>query len=157
MKRLLLLVLSVLFALNVYAQDEPAYSLDDFQLLTFCQPTELIVEDLSQDAAQIGLTKNSIETLVRSRLRAARIYTENYIGQHLYVNVNVVGPAFNVHLAFSKLLKDAFTQEVYKAATWYKGSTGTHGRDHQYIKGAISEFTDQFIDEYLRVNADHCK
>lgn len=157
MKRLLLLALSVLFAFNVYAQDEPAYSWDGFRLLTFCGQTRLLVEGLHQDAAQIGLTKNSIETLVRSRLRAARIYTENLAGQYLYVNVNVVGSAYGIRLSFNKPVKDSFTQRVSTAETWDSSSTGTHGRDAGFILQSISQHIDKFIDDYLRVNADYCE
>ena len=46
--------MSVLFALNIHAQDDEANPLDDFDLLTDCQTTNLVVEYLSQHAAQIG-------------------------------------------------------------------------------------------------------
>ena len=134
---------------------------DMFRLFTSCKPIGLVVEDLPQDAIQIGLTKNSIETLVRSRLRAARIYDpdagESALGPYLYVNVNVVGPAFNAGLELRKKVSDPLSGWSFHAPTWEQGGAGTHGRaSSQFILGALSQYTDEFIDEYLRVNEKAC-
>ncbi len=43
------------------------------------------------------------------------------------------------------------------ATTWGVGSTGTHSRNPNFILSSVSQHTDKFIDEYLRVNADACK
>ena len=170
LKRLLLLALSVLFAFNVYAREptpdesiEILYDIrtDLFQLGTRCQPIDLVVEYLSQDAAAIGLAQRSIETLVRSRLRAARIYDESVPTPYLYVNVNVSGLAFNISVQFKKLLCDTDSTPSIPicriATTWDMGGTGTHGQNSQYILQVIPGYIDRFIDEYLRVNADHCQ
>lgn len=169
MKRLLLLALSVLFALNIHAQDyrnreltpeeiAAIKRLDEFALLTGCQPVYLIVEELHQAAAQIGLTGNSIETLARSRLRAARIYSPNRFSDFtLYVNLITTMHAISISVEFKKYLYDPFTERNGNAVTWDSRNAGTHGGSGGFIRQAISEHIDKFIDEYLRVNADYCK
>ena len=119
----------------------------------------LVVERLPEDATTIGLTKDSIEVAVRSRLRAARLYTEDYAEaawSSLYAKVSVVGPAYSTALEYWKVVRDLATGLELQATTWDIGSTGTHGRDSSYILATVAENADKFIDEYLRVNEDAC-
>lgn len=81
MRRFLLSVLFALFALYVHAQSDVKDRVDRFRLWTGCQPVGLLVESLSESATEIGLTEESIQTLIRSRLRAARIYTPNSLSK----------------------------------------------------------------------------
>ena len=130
---------------------------DRFKLYTGCAPVKLVVEQLSQDAIDLGLTVESLQTLVRSRLRSARIYSEDQDKTMLYLNVSVTSLAFSITLGFHKALLDPlYSREIGLASSWIAGSTGTHGKDAGYIRQAVSESTDKFIDEYLRVNAESC-
>ena len=43
-----------------------------------------------------------------------------------------------------------------RARTWDVASTGTHTQNPNYILSSVTLYTDEFIDEYLRVNADAC-
>ena len=152
---------------------------DRFQLWSECQPVSLTVEDLSEDAAEIGLTKEAIEVAVRSRLRGARIYGDGDKGiGNLYVRVSVNGKAASLEVRFQKVVIDAlrlirrFPSKAINlrdefselenahitnlAATWETGAIGTHGNDSGFILNAVGQHTDQFIDEYLRVNAEAC-
>ena len=45
--------------------------LDCFDLFDGCEPIDLLIENLSENAAEIGLTEERIQTLAESRLRAA--------------------------------------------------------------------------------------
>ena len=120
----------------------------------------LAAESLHEDAAEIGLSKEALEIAVRSRLRAARIYSENPSDgsfSYLYINVNVTSSAFHIAVQYLKTVMDLATMLEVTAVTWSAGSTGTHGRNAGYILSAVSQDTDKFIDEYLRVNADACK
>ena len=128
--------------------------LDCFYLFNGCEPVDLLVENLPEDAAEIGLTKERIQTLAESRLRAARLYDADG-GTHLYVNVNVVGPAFSERLNYQKRLTDP-TGLSFRATTWDVGGVGTHGGDAGYIMQTVSERLDWFILEYLRVNEAAC-
>ena len=83
------------------AQDEEVTRADRFHLWNDCKPLELVVENLNNDAAEIGLTGEAIKTTVRSRLRGARIYGKDW-NAWLYVNVGTSNPAFNMSLEFKK-------------------------------------------------------
>ncbi len=131
---------------------------DRFELWNDCKPMRLVVEDLHEDAAEIGLTEAAIETAVRSRLRAARLYHDKP-GAYLYVNVNVVGNevsnAFSTEIEYRKRMMDFASGEAGTASGWSVGSTGISGGSG-FILSSVSQRTDKFIDEYLRVNADAC-
>ena len=129
---------------------------DRFALWNGCQPVRLLVEDLPERAKAIGLSTSRIETAVRSRLRGARMYSDERLWPYLYVNVNVVGAAFGYKLELNKWVKDEASGEEDMAETWGRGGVGTHGKNPSYVLSAIGELTDLFIDEYLRVNADAC-
>ena len=144
---------------------------DRFQLWAACASVRLLVEDLTKDAAKIGLHKKDIETAVRSRLRGARIYDDDALSwlsktSRVYVNVAVVGRAFNVNVDLLRSVEvllpywhspEGIGPLVGYAATWSAGSTGTHSNHSSYILSSIALEIDNFIDEYLRVNADACK
>ena len=135
-------------------------SMNRFKLWNACNPVRLAVAKLNDDASEIGLTKERIETLVRSRLRAARIYEDDahaYELPYLFVNVHVVGSAFSMRLELRKTVIDAVSREERMTSTWHIGSTGMHIGDASFILQGISEHTDKFIDEYLRVNAKACR
>ena len=83
--------------LTLAATGEAQSTVERFQLFNNCEPMYLLVEDLSADAARIGLSKQSIQVAVESRLRSARLYDSfRFADTHLYVNVAIVGAAFSV-------------------------------------------------------------
>ena len=134
--------------------------LDYFDLWNNCGTTTLVVESLKDNAAKIGLTKERIETMVRSRLRAARIYDDSATGTYIYVNVNVGSTYFATSVEFNKRVLDIATDHSKGgtgfAATWIFGGAGTHGQDAGFILQSLSEHVDRFIDEYLWVNEEAC-
>ena len=92
----------------------PPTSLSDFDVFNLwneCAPMRLSVEELPDDAADIDLTEERIQTLAESRLRAARLYDAAAL-PYLYVNVGVTvsenrrGGAFLVDVSFNKYLRD---------------------------------------------------
>ena len=129
--------------------------IDCFDLFNGCEPIDLVVENLTEDAAEIGLTKERIQTLAESRLLAARLYDADG-GTHLYVNVNVVGRAFSEGLDYKKRLYDSVTGLSFRTTTWNDDGVGTHGGDAGYIMQIVSERLDRFILQYLRVNEAAC-
>ena len=72
------------------------------------------------------------------------------------VNVNVSGRAFNLTLAYKKLLYDQVADETNFATTWDSGAVGTHGGDAAYILSTLAGHMDRFLVEYLRVNESAC-
>lgn len=152
---LLLAVWAILPLATAQAQTEEVTEFDLFQLWTSCVPLNLIVENLDEDAHEIGLFKESIEVTARSRLRSARLYDSDSL-LFIFIGVNIVGNAFAVDFDLNKVFFDYFSETYGPAATWRRGVTGTHGYDSSYIVSAVSELADTFIDEYLRVNDEAC-
>ena len=160
----LTLIAAAMVVLATPAAAEKVTDFDRFRLWTGCQPTGLAVQ-MSKDAKAIGLTKEAVETAVRTRLRAAHLYNPTkYVGL-LFVNVNVVGhdvlrntaqkQPFNVAVNYYKLMKDVLSDVKMLAVAWDASSAGIG--DSPYILSAVSGNTDKFIDEYLRVNRDACE
>jgi len=137
------------------AETEEVTNIDRFRLWNNCAPMDLIVEHLPDAATEIGLKKEAIETTVRSRLRAARLFDAGKL-QYLYVNVNVVGRAHGISFEYNKYFYDPASELHGFAITWDSSGTGTHGSDSRYILSHVAEYIDKFIDEYLRVNEDAC-
>lgn len=137
-------------------REELNLRLGRFQLWNECKPIDLLVGDLDSDAKDISLNQGKIETAVRSRLRSARIFDPEEL-KYLYVGVTVVDHAFNLRLDFRKPVLDIASDEIFLSATWKISFTGAHGKRSEYIMSAIYEAVDEFIDEYLRVNADACQ
>ncbi len=144
---------------------EKVTKFDRFQLWNACGPLSLVVQGLPDNAGKIGLRKEDTETTTRSRLRGARIYGKS-ADPYLYVNVNVVGPAFALDVEFRRRVRVSrpFGEEpkgadplTGYASTWRAGGAGTHGGDASYVLSSVSRYVDKFIDEYLRVNADSCR
>ena len=143
-----------------------------FSLYNGCLPMGLVVEDLSTDAKEIGLSKEAIQNALESRLRAAHLYKtlENFpetarrarllfpgkgFGTNLYVRVSVVSPAFSIVLQYNKLVTDEPSGVKAYAITWDKGATGT-ATDAGYIMSALAGYMDEFLVEFLRVNEPDC-
>ncbi len=128
-----------------------------FRLFNDCQPIYPLVEGLSSDAAEIGLTGGAIQAAVESRLRSARLYSSDHFGDSmLYVRVSVVGGAFSTRLEYHKRVIDLASGIMRQTATWNIGSTGTHGSDASYILSAVHRRMDLFLVEFLRVNEGSC-
>ncbi len=130
---------------------------DRFRLFSNCTPMRLVVEDLPEDALEIGLTKNAIRATVESRLRSARLYGEKALSPYIYINVTVVGRAFSLSLKYDKMVRDIYTNQLFAATTWDSGSAGTHGGNAGYILSWVSQHMDQFLVEFLRVNEETCE
>ena len=155
----LLAILAASQADRALAQEVSSF--DRFKLFNECRPMHLIVESLPADAAEIDLAKASIQVAVESRLRSARLFydfdSESTFGPYLYVNVNVVGRAFNTSLEYNKQVHDLASDVTSVASMWDISFTGTHGGSSNYILSTISELMDRFLVEYLRVNEAACK
>ena len=142
--------------------DTPEGARGGFRLFNTCRPMALLIEELSDYAAGIGLSKEALHTAAESRLRAARLYEDRgadfahlNVNAHLYVNVSVVRPAFHVSVQYRKVVCDKFGEEA-PATTWQSNSTGTHGGDAGYIVSSLSRRLDEFLAAYLRVNEEAC-
>ena len=138
--------------------------LDRFELWSGCAPVAELIDDVDGDVGQLALDRRDIVTVVRSRLRGARIF-DDAADAWLFVNVTVSGRAFSIDVKFMRDVEvllpfwkrpEGTEALVGFAATWESGSTGTHAHDPSYILSTVALHTDKFIDDYLRVNADAC-
>ena len=140
------------------AKDATQKSFDHFQLFISCERFALLVEELSAEALKIGLTKESIQNAVESRLRSARIFSPmRIVNNYLYVNVHVGGRAFAIMLQFNKRVFDTYTGTKGQATTWETGGSGTHGNRPDLILSALSQLIDEFLTKFLRVNDKACR
>ena len=139
------------------ADGDPQTLLDRFRLWNKCGPMSLHVVDPLPDALRIGLTKKQVERNIRSRLRAARLYSED-APVRLDVDAYVHSTAFPIFVRFQKPVIEPLSQNAALAATWYRGgSAGTYGEGGGgYVLSAVARHIDRFIDEYYRVNEDAC-
>ena len=129
-----------------------------FRLFNACRPMQLVVEDLSDDAGEIGLRREALQAAAESRLRAGRLYTDDSARadySYLYLNVNVGGRAYSISLEYYKSTTDEFGQSS-TAPTWRRSGTGTHGGNAGYIVSGLSQYLDTFLAAYLRVNEESC-
>ena len=156
-RRITWLVLLAIFASpadGAAAQDVSA--VDRFELFNECGPMRLIVRELPAHAAEIGLTEESIQSAVESRLRAARLYDAD-AGPSFYVNVHVDERVFVLTLNYRKGVYDPISAEFGLATTWVLRGAGTHGRDGaMFILSGLASYMDRFLVEYLRVNESAC-
>ena len=148
------LAIAALLAPSVVAQNGSPTALERFQLYNECRPVGLVVEPFPRDAKKIGLSEKDVWRLAESRLRAARLYTP-VRGPMLYVTVNVMDRAFSVSLAYLKWVTDKSGLSG-PATTWSVRGLGTHASGATYIKSGLSDYLDEFLNEYLRVNAQAC-
>ena len=154
---LALAALALLLLASRAAGETAKERVERFQLFGDCKPMALVVEGLPPDASRIGLTVDSLQAAVESRLHAARLYDSEALSPRLYVNVNVSGGAFSVGFQYDKLFYDPLSDLTNIAATWDTGSTGTHGGDAPYILSVVSQHMDRFLLEFLRVNDQACE
>ena len=126
--------------------------------LEVAQPNfmEVVIENLSGDAKEIGLIESRIRTRVELRLRQANLsIQERSTGEYLYVKIAVVGSGFNVSLDFQRLVTfndgEGNNRWVY-ASTWHTGGTGTHGDSSEYTIQGLDQMMDVFLNEYLKAN-----
>ena len=162
------------------AQEDLSYeeARDQFELYNQCQPIRLTTL-LSDDADDIGLTEARLQTLVESRLRAARLYNETAL-RRLIVSVDVLslargGAVYSTTVQFQRQVVTIeaarravfnalssqpavleLAQASHTAPTWERGSVGTTGGGPDFILQGVSALLDEFILEYLRVNEEAC-
>ena len=149
------------YCLRRYSADNETLQLsadeqfERFQLFNFCEPMNLFVNELPQKAADVGLTKGSIQAAVESRLRSARLY-DSEASFYLGVAVHILDSAFSVDFKFNKRVLDYSSNSVFMATTWNNGGVGIHTNKSEYILSIISRQMDEFLVEYLRINESEC-
>lgn len=131
---------------------------DSFRLYNSCRPMNLLIEEFTRDERKIGLSKNGFRVAAESRLRAARIYSEDRDdtgGAYLYVRTLVIDRSFMIEVKYKKRVTDEFETSA-PTTTRERGFSGMQDRDPSYIMSSLSELLDEFLASYLRVNEAAC-
>ena len=132
---------------------------DLFQMFNNCEPMSLAVEVSGddEDVKKVGLTKERVQFAVESRLRGARVFKSYLSLPGLEVHVTVLDGAFTISMRYNKTLFDSVSGKNSFAPTWDRWILGIHGQPgSEYIVSGLSEFLDEFLTEYLRVNEAAC-
>ena len=150
----------ILFASSPAAGQEIT-GVDLFKLWNDCEPVFLVVENLDDSAEKNGLTKRRIQTMAESRFRAARIYTDNLAGALFHVRIQLLDHGeFHILVSFNTVVHRDWSFDHHAktnyAQTWWTGSIGRSAGNSGFIMQNLSEHIDEFINEYLRVNANGC-
>lgn len=150
-------VAAVALLLASAARAEEVSGPDRFDLWAGCDPVFLVVGPDDEDAEKIGVTHDALTTAARSRLRAARLYVDHRRTGFLVVTVVVVETAALIRTGYGKVLDDSVSGESGMAITWSRTEVGLHGGTPGGVMSIVSKQMDEFIDEYLRVNAAACE
>ena len=152
-------------------QNIPIERYDRFKLWNNCKPLRpgAFVYNYNGNADVKGLSvrnarlTNKAETVVRRRFRTARIYDEPGLHPVILAEIRSLWHTESVHvllygveLKFQKYVTDDVSGENWIATVWERSDFGMHDDPEAYVLKKLSEFTDEFIEEYLRVNADAC-
>lgn len=162
--------LSILLAIAAPSRALTAEEAMRFTYWTECSPLRLAIVVIDpESAARVGLTEEVVATAVRSRLRAARLYTDTdnleipLLVMHVDVasSKRITGGAFLIDVALHKPLHDPLTGLSSYAHTNYPHGLayrpfGLHAGKAAFILSQIGLAMDGFLDAYLRVNEPAC-
>ena len=115
----------------------------------------VLVEDLPQKAAEMGLTAERIKTETETKLRGEGISVPNfsYEDPYLDISVNVVNMAFSVEVSLRENVVLKRDKSINcRAATWLKSVTGVHSDDPSYIVDGLYVLLDSFVHDYYQAN-----
>ena len=159
------LKLAVAIAVMMAGHEAPAINLTspDKRLYNRCTPMSLFVADMTQDAVSIGLSKSTVENAVESRLRAARVFSDEHSRDSLYVQLDVLKSGeqevvFGVDVSLNRYMEDNGFGTPDFVEIWSTGTIGFAGsNNHPFIVGAVSKYLDEFLTKFLRANDRVCR
>lgn len=133
------------------------------KLYNRCTGLNLLVSDMSGDARRIGLTKAAVVAAVESRLRGARLISDEHTGEALFVVIQVMAlgtsdeVVFSIALSLGRLMEDNGFGNAQVMGAWEDGSIGIAHSTDQFVLGSLSKVIDRFVSSYLRANGAVCK
>lgn len=121
----------------------------------------IVVEQTSDDAIEMGLTQDLIQTKVNLQLRRNGITPTSDITKvgYVYVYVNVIGNGFICQVQFERIVTytrshtSRFTFETF-GTTWDNTVFGTHGGSTRSVLDCMADSLDLFINAYLETNGE---
>ncbi len=122
------------------------------------QRLEYVVEQVSRDGRNLGITKEHIRQIVEERLRAAGITpvdgeAAGTVNPYVYVRVVVGGEGFNIRVEFSRPVVYEVRGELFTSfgVMWSDSVTGW-STDGNYVMGALDRPMGRFIREFRKAN-----
>lgn len=120
----------------------------------------VLIEELSEDAKKIGLTRDRIEARVNQSVRKSGItpvvpgpVAFGSSGGELYVSVSVSGYGFCITMFFVRRVFYNIGDRwfTYEGNTWHSLSIG-YSREADYILDVVGAKVEGFCNEFLRAN-----
>ena len=149
----LILISSALLAQNSRVYSESGLEVDDLNYI------DILVEYLTEDAKSLDLNRDDLDGLVRMALRSNGIKPiisddgslKPYL---LYININVLGNAFHIELAFKRTVLFNLIDGTYAThgIAYRIGITGTHGNKKVFITDGLRDLIDEFCIDYYKAN-----
>ena len=120
---------------------------------------------VTDDAQELGVANEErLATMAESRLRAARLYSAQSGLPALGIEVVAVdGDGANAYTArarFHRTVLNPRTEGAVVSSTWNRGMFGwflDRSDPSSDVHASVSDFVDEFIRDYLRVNEDACE
>jgi hypothetical protein len=162
-KLLLLILVFFVIPKQIFSQNDVNKTLQGFNTL------KVVVESLKPEMERAGLTEQQIQTDVEIKLRKAGFNVKDKDGFfspfiYLYINLQSFhsdSGSVAYHLETSlrqEVLLDRNKTVDILASTWNTAETGTIGRNNiRQLRDSISDQVDNFINDYLKVNASTSK
>ena len=140
---------------------------DRFKLWNKCRPVNVSsnIGWIGETFRTMGLTRERIHITVKKRLSEAGIYGgERHLtasGLDVGVSARIRNPMFQVELTLSLYMVNSLDRkkrprQSYTLVSWKDSIVTEHRGDVEIILRSVAELTDQFINEYLRVNTEAC-
>jgi len=132
----------------------PLFGSDDQysrQSLTGITSLHVVIEDPS---SKLGLTKEAIQTDVELKLRLAGMRLEPTTSEFLYVDLNIAnnGRAANIAVALVQVVALARNPSIFLPAITWSTTTLATNPDAPFIRDAIKDLVDMFLNAWLAVN-----
>ena len=147
-----LMVVILLIAMPVQAQLSGEYVRDNLAMDGWCRPMGLDVQTFGDAADDVNL-RSSLQTLVESRLRFARLHAEdgwNEWGQVLLIDVTAIDTALVVEVHLMRFVMDTGSGKQGSVLVWNLSTLGVNSR----VNFLLADLVGQFITEYVRANPE---
>ena len=150
--RICLIIFALSFKGNVFAQ---VYSETGMER---SKPKQLnfLVGELSKDAEKIGLTRDTIRTKCESRFKQSGLepVVSDSAKEFLFVGCSVAGKTFTINLQFERIVEYKAGPKKYfmLGTTWFKGWSGTHGGNIDYVLRGLDDLITSFLNDYIKAN-----
>ena len=136
-----------------------------FELFNDCEPVTVMTPDLAlftdagidTDIAAMEATSAWIQRVTETRFRNAGVF-DGESRERGWLRIRMAGSPydFDARLSFRKIVIDLATGDVAMVTTYALMGLGGRGRINQTPEAWASSTIDDFLTDYLAVNADAC-